>query len=120
MRQVFAIAWKTLIVLAVWLAIGWLVGRLRPLDAALGVELPAWARAPGVVALVAGGAGVLACGAMLNTRGIGTLRGADRLLPRDFLAAGPFRFVRNPMSLAPAWYSRWASPCGTARSWPWG
>jgi hypothetical protein len=37
---------------------------------------------------------------MLSNVGIGTLSGQERLLPVKFLATGPFRFVRNPMSLA--------------------
>ena len=100
MRSTFVIAGKTLVVIAVWLAIGWLAGYLRPLDASLGTELPAWAQIPGVLALGVGAAGVLGCGVMLSTVGIGTLSGKERLLPVDFLAIGPFRFVRNPMSLA--------------------
>jgi protein-S-isoprenylcysteine O-methyltransferase Ste14 len=47
-----------------------------------------------------GAVGVLACGLMLSTCGIGTLRGEEWTLPKDFLVRGPFRFVRNPMSLA--------------------
>jgi protein-S-isoprenylcysteine O-methyltransferase Ste14 len=100
MRQVFAIAWKTITVIAVWLVIGWLVGFLRPLDVRLGTELPAWVQVPGVVALVVGAAGVLGCGLLLSAVGIGTLPAQERLLPVNFLATGPFRFVRNPMSLA--------------------
>jgi protein-S-isoprenylcysteine O-methyltransferase Ste14 len=99
MRHVFAITWKTAIVSAVWLAIGWSVGLLRPLDVSLGVELPAWVQAPGVVAVVAGGVLVLMCAVILSTRGIGTLRGEAWFIPREFVASGPFRFVRNPMSL---------------------
>src|SRR4051794_13007601 len=59
MRHAFALAGKPLVVIAVWLAIGWLSGYLRPLDASLGVELPAWVQVPGVVAVVAGAALVL-------------------------------------------------------------
>jgi len=98
-RQLFAITWKTLIVIAVWLAIGWLTGYLRPLDASLGVELPAWVQVPGIVAAVAGATLVLICGVMLSTRGIGTLSGDEWFMPQEFVASGPFRFVRNPMSL---------------------
>lgn len=100
MRKVFGIAWKTLVVIAVWFGIGWLVGYLRLLDASLGIELPAWVLLPAGMLVFVGAAGVLICGVMLSTRGIGTLRGHERLLPKDFLASGPFRFVRNPMSLA--------------------
>src|SRR5215475_9161114 len=72
---------------------------LRPLDVALQIQLPAWVRVPGLIAILVGAVGVLACGIMLSTRGIGTMAGKDRLLPKEFLAVGPFRFVRNPMSL---------------------
>src|SRR5690349_16168375 len=99
MRHSLALAGKPLVVVAVWLAIAWLSGYLRPIDVSLGVVLPAWLRVPGIAAVVAGAALVLACGVMLNTRGIGTLRGAEWFMPRDFVATGPFRFVRNPMSL---------------------
>jgi protein-S-isoprenylcysteine O-methyltransferase Ste14 len=88
------------IVIVVWLAIGWLVRDLRPLDASLGTELPTWVQIPGAGGILIGASGVLTCGALLSKVGIGTLSGKERLLPKEFLASGPFRFTRNPMSLA--------------------
>jgi hypothetical protein len=62
MRRSFAIAGKTAVVIAVWVAIGWLVGFLRPLDASLGTELPEWVQVLGVAAILIGAAGVLGFG----------------------------------------------------------
>jgi protein-S-isoprenylcysteine O-methyltransferase Ste14 len=78
--------------------VGWAALYLRRLDSHLGMTLPVWSRIPGIAAMVAGGLIVIACGAILAKLGIFSMPG-ERLLPREFVASGPFRHVRNPMSL---------------------
>ena len=51
----------------------------------------------GLILVVLGGLAVLICGGTLSTRGI--LTSGDRLFPKEFVASGPFKYVRNPMSL---------------------
>ncbi len=103
MRRLFRFAstpYRAVVIVSlVWLAIGWLTGYLSPLDAILGVVLPSWVQVPGTLAIVIGAALILVCGVMLSTSGIGTLPGHEWFMPREFVATGPFRFVRNPMSL---------------------
>jgi hypothetical protein len=62
---------------AIWLTIGWLMGYLRPLDASLGVKLPAWVQVPGIVAVAAGAALVLTCGVLLSTYCLETANGEE-------------------------------------------
>src|SRR4051812_32173621 len=101
MPRVLATTAKTLVMIAIWLAIAWGLGRLSAIDDSLGTRLPPWVRLPGTIAVALGGAGVLACGVLLADRGgIGSLRGDEWFMPDTFIATGPFRFVRNPMSLA--------------------
>ncbi len=78
----------------VWLW-AWVVISVRSLDARLPVSLPHWLRPIGFV-LASGGA-LLAgtCIATFVTKGRGTPAPFDP--PREFVACGPYRFVRNPM-----------------------
>jgi len=64
-------------------------------DATLGFALAGWARALGIALMAAGGIVAFACVATFVTRGEGTPAPFDP--PRKFVAAGPYRFVRNPM-----------------------
>ena len=78
----------------VWLW-AWLVISVRSLDARLPVSLPNWLRPIGFVLASAGALLAGACIAMFVTRGRGTPAPFDP--PREFVATGPYRFVRNPM-----------------------
>jgi protein-S-isoprenylcysteine O-methyltransferase Ste14 len=75
----------------------WLAASVRPLDARLPLAVPAWLRPLGWALAVAGGLLVFWCVATFATRGRGTPAPFDP--PREFVAAGPYRYVRNPMYL---------------------
>ena len=73
----------------------WLAARARRYDERIGVAPPGWLRLPGW-ALAAAGATLAASGvAVFATRGRGTPAPFDP--PRQFVADGPYRRVRNPM-----------------------
>ena len=78
------------VALWVWLALG-----MRRYDAVIGVEMPEWAPAFGLALMVVGGALGLTCGVFFAARGLGTPAPFDP--PREFVAVGPYRYVRNPM-----------------------
>jgi protein-S-isoprenylcysteine O-methyltransferase Ste14 len=75
---------------------GWVAWRLHlRYDSSLGFALPEWTRVPGIALMVAGGILALACITTFFTRGEGTPAPFDP--PRKFVAAGPYKWVRNPM-----------------------
>jgi protein-S-isoprenylcysteine O-methyltransferase Ste14 len=75
---------------------GWVaLGLHHRYDNILGFALPGWARGLGIALMAAGGTLAFACIATFVTRGQGTPAPMDP--PRKFVAAGPYRFVRNPM-----------------------
>ena len=75
---------------------GWVaLGLHRGYDNTLGFSLPEWTRTLGIALMVAGGILALACIMTFLTRGEGTPAPFDP--PRKFVAAGPYKFVRNPM-----------------------
>lgn len=96
-RQILIFWTLTKVSISVLLA-GWGALHLRRWDPYLGVSLPGWSRVPGLIFLISGGLLVLACGGILSTRGIYETPG-DRFFPKEFVAFGPFRYVRNPMSM---------------------
>jgi protein-S-isoprenylcysteine O-methyltransferase Ste14 len=68
---------------------------VQPLDARSPFAIPLWARPLGWALVVAGTVLVLWCIATFVARGRGTPAPFDP--PREFVAAGPYRYVRNPM-----------------------
>ena len=90
MSRVAVVIWTILRVVAAVLILGWATLHLRPLDRVIGVGLPEWLKPAGIALLLGGGIVVLLCGGMLSTPGI---------IPTRFVVVGPFRYVRNPMSL---------------------
>jgi protein-S-isoprenylcysteine O-methyltransferase Ste14 len=88
--RIAVVVWTILRVVAAVLVAGWAALHLRLLDRVIGSGLPEWLKPAGMVLLVVGSAVVLLCGGMLSTPG---------MIPTKVVVFGPFRYVRNPMSL---------------------
>lgn len=73
----------------------WLAASVQALDARLPFTIPVWARPLGLALVLTGALLALWCIATFVTRGRGTPAPFDP--PREFVAAGPYRYVRNPM-----------------------
>jgi len=78
----------------------WVAVLVRPLDARLPVTIPLWIRPVGWVLALAGGLLAAICIATFLTKGRGTPAPFDP--PRQFVASGPYRYVRNPMYVGAA------------------
>ena len=74
---------------------GWLALSVRAFDAEIGLILPLWTRLTGIIFMIAGGIIVLICVFVFITRGKGTPAVFDP--PIEFVATGPYAYVRNPM-----------------------
>jgi protein-S-isoprenylcysteine O-methyltransferase Ste14 len=74
---------------------GWTALAARRYDEQLGIALPEALKIPGLVLMVPSGILALACIGNFIVRGQGTPAPFDP--PRVFVAAGPYRYVRNPM-----------------------
>jgi protein-S-isoprenylcysteine O-methyltransferase Ste14 len=79
---------------------GWLALALRGFDENLGVSMPAWAETAGTVLMMIGGSLVAMCIGVFVLRGRGTAAVFDP--PREFVAVGPYKYVRNPMYIGGA------------------
>ena len=78
----------------IWLW-AWLAISVRTLDTQLPLSLPDWLHPFGYLLASAGALLTGTCIAMFVTKGRGTPAPFDP--PREFVASGPYRFVRNPM-----------------------
>ena len=77
------------------LLFGWLALNVRVYDKELGIILPHWASIIGIVCMAMGSILVLLCVIFFVIRGKGTPAVFDP--PTEFVAAGPYAYVRNPM-----------------------
>src|SRR5207245_10764688 len=74
---------------------GWIALSAREFDRSFGVLLPAWTETLGIIFMPVGGLLALTCAAVFIARGRGTPAPFDP--PEEFVAAGPYKYVRNPM-----------------------
>ena len=95
MKTLFVALRATLYAAAFVLLWGWLAQLVRRYDATLGIGLPAWLAPTGWPLAAAGLLVGLSCIGAFVLRGRGTAAPFDP--PRDFVAVGPYRCVRNPM-----------------------
>lgn len=77
---------------------GWIALSVRRFDPVLGIALPEMLQLAGVAAMVVGGCLGLVCVGMFITLGRGTPAPFDP--PTEFVARGPYKFVRNPMYIS--------------------
>lgn len=73
----------------------WIVSSARSFDSRIPVTIPEGARIPGVVIVIIGACIGVWCIAAFSLIGKGTPAPFDA--PREFVASGPYRYVRNPM-----------------------
>jgi protein-S-isoprenylcysteine O-methyltransferase Ste14 len=75
----------------------WVVQNARSLDSRIALSIPEGASIPGLVVLILGAYIDLWCIGAFSLVGKGTPAPFDA--PREFVASGPYRYVRNPMYL---------------------
>ena len=95
MNTFFRILRSIIYVPAFILFFGWIAVGVRAFDPEIGVILPLWTRPPGIAFMIIGGILVLTCVVVFIIRGKGTPAAFDP--PTEFVASGPYAYVRNPM-----------------------
>ncbi|MGH9709087.1 MAG: methyltransferase family protein [Candidatus Acidiferrales bacterium] len=95
MRTLFDALRTSLYATGFILFFGWIALRLRAYDHNFGFAFPGELRSVGIVLMCAGAALAILCIATFVVRGRGTPALFDP--PREFVAVGPYRYVRNPM-----------------------
>ena len=95
MKLVFRIFRSVIYVPLFILFFRWLALNVRVYDTKIGLFLPTWVKIIGITLMVIGGFLVLLCVAVFIVRGKGTPAVFDP--PTEFVAAGPYAYVRNPM-----------------------
>lgn len=94
--KLFFIILRSIIYVPVFiLFFGWLALNVRVYDSSLGVILPQWASIVGIFVMALGAILVLICVTVFAVRGKGTPAVFDP--PLEFVAIGPYAYVRNPM-----------------------
>jgi protein-S-isoprenylcysteine O-methyltransferase Ste14 len=78
----------------------WLAASIRRFDSRLLLGIPAWLQPMGWLLALAGALLAATCIGTFVTRGRGTPAPFDP--PREFVASGPYRYVRNPMYVGAA------------------
>ena len=95
LRTIF-VALRAFIFMSAFVSLwAWVALSLRGYDRELGISLPTWTQIPGTILMLMGGVLALTCVALFVVQGRGTPAPFDA--PREFVAAGPYRCVRNPM-----------------------
>jgi protein-S-isoprenylcysteine O-methyltransferase Ste14 len=86
-KRPLTVPWTLAKVVAAVFCVGWWAMHVQKLDSYLGFVLPTWIKGPGLILLILGGVLVLTSGGILGSN------------PKEFKTSGPFRYLRNPMSL---------------------
>src|SRR5687768_9805352 len=95
MKLLFTILRSLIYVPLFILFFGWLALSVRVYDTTIGIILPQWVTIIGVIFMTIGGILVLLCVFVFIVRGKGTPAVFDP--PTEFVAVGPYAYVRNPM-----------------------